>query len=39
MANERVEMANGLVQQDIQLSLYSFIDRPWCLAIFKLVVK
>ena len=40
MVNERVEMANGPVQQDIQLSLYFFfIDRPWCPAIFKLVVK
>lgn len=34
MVNERVEMANGLVQQDIQLSLYSFIGRPQCPAIF-----
>lgn len=39
MVNERAEMANGLVQQDIQLSLYSFIDRPRCPAMFKLVVK
>lgn len=39
MANERVEMANGVVQQDIQLSLYSFIDRPECPAVSKLVVK
>lgn len=39
MVNERVEMVNGLVQQDIQLSLHSFIDRPRCPAIFKLVVK
>ncbi len=39
MANERVEMENGLVQQDIQLSLHSFIDRPRCPAIFKLLVK
>lgn len=28
MLNERGEMANGPVQQDIQLSLHSFIDRP-----------
>ena len=39
MVNERGEMANGLVQQDIQLSLYSFIDRPQHTAISELTAK
>lgn len=37
--NERVEMANGPVQQDIQLSLYSVIDRPRCPVIVRVVFK
>lgn len=39
MVNERVETANRPVQQDIQLSLYSFIDRPRCPVIVRLVFK
>lgn len=39
MVNERVEMANGPVQQDIQLSLYSVIDRQRCPVIVRVVFK
>lgn len=39
MVNERDEMANGPVQQDIQLSLYSVIDRPRCPVIVRVVLK
>lgn len=39
MVNERVETANGPVQRDIQLSLYSSIDSRRCPAIVRLVFK
>lgn len=39
MVNERVEMANGLVQQDIQLSLYFFLWAGRCPAIFTWLGK